>query len=83
MRVYQLEAEGVWPQGGALAHQCFGDTVLLSYVAEISGAAGLEPDVIPELSVVLSTGTTVYNVSSSVRDALCCSKYQLNIWIHH
>lgn len=47
---------GVYPTtGGATTHQWFGKAVLLSNITEVSGAAGLKPDVFPELSVVLGS----------------------------
>lgn len=45
----------VKPQGEAVTHQGLGHAELLPDVAEVSGAAGLEPDVIPKLGIVLPT----------------------------
>lgn len=46
-----------------MAHQRLGHAVLFPNIAEVSGAAGLKPDVIPKLGVVLPTIT---------HGALCC-----------
>lgn len=40
-------------QGVLKAHQWFGNAIFLSNITEISRAAGLEPDVVPKLSIVL------------------------------
>lgn len=40
---------------GAMTHQRFGKAVLLSNITEVSRAAGLKPDVLPKLSIVLGS----------------------------
>lgn len=52
----------IWPQGGAKTHQGFGKAVLFSNITEVSGAAGLEPDVFPVRSIVLG------NTEARVKD---------------
>lgn len=42
-----------------MAHQGLGHAVLLPNIAEVSGAAGLKPDVIPKLGVILATTAAV------------------------
>lgn len=49
-----------WPQEGAATHHCLGDAVLLSDITEVSGATGLEPDVVPKLSIVLRRENNIH-----------------------
>lgn len=59
------------PQGGAVAHQGLGHAVLFANIAEVSGAAGLKPDMIPKLGVVLPT---------TAQGALCCQYVAIRLF---